>query len=237
MGSPCADVGVKDTPSSSLLFSTNLISWDRGNKRVGFLRPPAVNGPHHFLSFSLDSRQPQNQLSVFTKAGLITKDKEIEASPVSDSSVIWSQDFWLQDKCPRNSWAKRLLTAVMAPPEAMWQKGSVGAEWSNVACWMRMDTGDREANCSTPASESAAKLELQTRSHSSPMLQRVFNSIWKVGLCLLTGGGKALLNRWGRQEEAEEVITESQPGRQSHLRTSLSEYPKCYIAYNFYFCI
>lgn len=44
--------------------------------------------------------------------------------------------------------------------------------------------------------------------------QRAFNSIWKVGLCLRTGGGKALLNLWGRQEKAAEVITESQPERQ-----------------------
>lgn len=83
----CADVGVKDTPSSSLLFSTNLISWGQ-RKQGGFLRPPAINGPPHFLSFSSGSLQPGNQLSVSTKACLITKDKDTEASPVSDSSVI-----------------------------------------------------------------------------------------------------------------------------------------------------
>lgn len=63
--------------------------------------------------------------------------------------------------------------------------------------------GMREVNCSTPANESVAKLELII----FLCYQIALNSIWKVGLYLLTGGGKALLgNLWGRQGEVAEVI-------------------------------
>lgn len=66
--------------------------------------------------------------------------------------------------------------------------------------------GTREANCSTPASESEAKLELQTGSHSSPMLPE--------SLQFHLEGGSMLTD--GRRQSPSEPLGKTRKGRSSH---------------------